>query len=152
MELLQELVVQSCGLCKSYPSKVSKIYFRRSKFGDDPIKKSEYDLKSSINDDVHLSFPIFGRRGREVATNTTFTLLIKSPGIAAVVRDENIVDVILLKMVLNVFTVWAFLLITCLIASIFGMLVWFTVRNLFKSLSILLACIEVFLLIKRRVC
>ena len=121
-------MIQSCGFCKSYSNKISKVYFERSKFGDNPVKDSEFDLKSSINNNVDLSFPIYERNGREIAVNSTFILLLHSPGIAAVVRNENKVDVIVAKVVLNVFSIWPFLLISYLIASLFGMLIWFTVR------------------------
>ncbi|XP_065669654.1 uncharacterized protein LOC100199700 isoform X3 [Hydra vulgaris] len=126
VDLLQDMVVQSCGICNGYSSKLSKLYFDRTKFGGNPVKNSEFDLKLSISNDIDISFPIYGRNGYEVATNTSFMLLIQSPGIAAVQRDESNGDVIFLKMILNVLSVWSFLLITCLIASLFGILVWFT--------------------------
>ncbi|XP_065685065.1 uncharacterized protein LOC105845853 isoform X1 [Hydra vulgaris] len=126
VDLLKDMVVQSCGTCNGYSSKFSKLYFDRTKFGGNPVKNSEFDLKLSVSNDIDISFPIYGRNGYEVATNTSFMLLIQSPGIAAVQRDESNADVIFLKMILNVLSVWSFLLITCLIASLSGILVWFT--------------------------
>ena len=126
VKLLQEMVIQSCGSCQDYPN--SQLYFTQSKSGDDPVKSSEFELKNSINDDVDLSFPIYGVEGHEVAPDSTFSLLVKSPGMLMVVRDENKINDVIKKMILGVFNVWPLLLVSYAIASLFGILIWFTVR------------------------
>ncbi|XP_065669649.1 uncharacterized protein LOC101238067 isoform X5 [Hydra vulgaris] len=126
VNFLQDMVVQSCGTCNGYSSKLSKLYFDRTKFGGNPVKNSEFDLKLSISNDIDISFPIYGRNGYEVATNTSFMLLIQSPGIAAVQRDEHNADVMLAKMISKVLNVWSFLLISYVLGLLFGIFFWFT--------------------------
>ncbi|XP_047125702.1 uncharacterized protein LOC101241605 isoform X1 [Hydra vulgaris] len=124
IKLLQDTVVQSCGSCKGYNS--SKLYFTQSKYGDDPVKSSELDLKNAINKDVDLSFPIYGVNGREVAPDSKFSVLVVSPGIAMVVRNENTINQVIKQMVLGVLNVWPVLLISYAIAFIFGIFIWFS--------------------------
>ncbi|XP_065685087.1 uncharacterized protein LOC105844513 isoform X2 [Hydra vulgaris] len=124
LKLLQEMVVKSCGSCQGYSS--SKLYFNQSKTGDETIKSSEFDLKNAINKDVDLSFPIYGMNGREVAPDSEFSVLLMSPGIALVVRNENTINQVINKMLLGVLNVWPVLLISYAIASIFGIAIWFT--------------------------
>ncbi|XP_065669702.1 uncharacterized protein LOC105844513 isoform X3 [Hydra vulgaris] len=124
LTLLQEMVVKSCGSCKGYSN--SKLYFNLSKSGDETIKSSEFDLKNAINKDVDLSFPIYGMNGREVAPDSEFSVLLMSPGIALVVRNENTLNQVINKMLLGVLNVWPVLLISYAIASIFGIAIWFT--------------------------
>ncbi|XP_065669705.1 uncharacterized protein LOC105849170 isoform X5 [Hydra vulgaris] len=124
LTLLQEMVVKSCGSCQGYSN--SKLYFNLSKTGDETIKSSEFDLKNAINKDVDLSFPIYGMNGREVAPDSEFSVLVMSPGIAIVVRNENTINQVINKMLLGVLNVWPVLLISYAIASIFGIVIWFT--------------------------
>ncbi|XP_047125711.1 uncharacterized protein LOC105849170 isoform X2 [Hydra vulgaris] len=124
LKLLQEMVVKSCGSCQGYSN--SKLYFNQSKTGDETIKSSEFDLKNAINKDVDFSFPIYGMNGREVAPDSEFSVLVRSPGIALVVRNENTINQVINKMLLGVLNVWPVLLISYAIASIFGIAIWFT--------------------------
>ncbi|XP_047125709.1 uncharacterized protein LOC105850908 isoform X2 [Hydra vulgaris] len=124
LTLLQEMVVKSCGSCQGYSN--SKLYFNQSKSGDETIKSSEFDLKNAISNDVDISFPIYGMNGREVAPDSEFSVLVMSPGIAIVVRNENTINQVINKMLLGVLNVWPVLLISYAIASIFGIVIWFT--------------------------
>ncbi|XP_065685076.1 uncharacterized protein LOC100197582 isoform X2 [Hydra vulgaris] len=124
ISLLQEIFFFSCGTCKSYSNKYSTLHFRRSKHGN-PIKKSEFELKASIKGDVDLSFPIYGKIDQSFSPNSTFVILLNSPGIAGVVRNENTIESTILRLAIKIFTVWPLLLITFLIASAFGMVIWF---------------------------
>ncbi|XP_065669709.1 uncharacterized protein LOC105850908 isoform X4 [Hydra vulgaris] len=124
LTLLQEMVVKSCGSCQGYSH--SNLYFNRSKSGDETIKNSEFDLKNAINNEVDISFPIYGMNGREVAPDSEFSVLVMSPGIAIVVRNENTINQVINKMLIGVLNVWPVLLISYAIASIFGIVIWFT--------------------------
>lgn len=126
--MLSELMVEACGTCKPYGQ--SKIHFFTSKTGESPQKETELDLKNSISSHVDASFPIYGDKFRKVLVpESLYTLVIPSPGCSIVVRDSKRADTVN-RMIFNVLKVWPLLLVSYCIATLFGFLIWFSVRIL----------------------
>ena len=106
----------------------SILYFNTSKTGVDPNRRTMYEMKLSINEHVDVSFPYYERRKIEsVVPGSAFVTIIPSPGCAFIVRAAINVNEITATLVLNVVKVWPLLLVSYCIATLFGILIWFTV-------------------------
>ena len=127
--VIQSMIIEACGTCDQYAN--STLHFDVSRTGLDPNRRSVYELKVSITDDVDVSFPYYERRSTQtVVPGSIFVPLISSPGCAFIVRDELNIEKITHTLVLKVLKLWPLLLISYCIASLFGILIWSTVSSL----------------------
>ena len=127
--VIQSMIVEACGTCDQYSN--STLHFDVSRTGLDPNRRSVYELKISITEDVDVSFPYYERRStKTVVPGSIFVPLISSPGCAFIVRDELNVEKITHTLVLKVLKLWPLLFISYCIASVFGILIWSTVSSL----------------------
>ena len=124
------MIIEACGSCKPYQKSI--LHFYVSQTGENTKKFSEFDLKLAISTAVDLNFPIYGQSSREViAPDSLFVQLVPSPGCSVIVRDETKLASMIDKMILGVLNVWPLLLVSYLIATIFGQLVWFFVSIIY---------------------
>jgi len=120
-----DMPIAACQSCHKY--KISHIFYNASKSGANPDKKTVYELKRAINSDVDVSFPYYDRVDVEnVVPGSVFLPVIQSTGCAFIVRDELDIHKIVTNLILSVFNVWPFLLVAYAIATMFGILIWFT--------------------------
>ena len=123
---IRNMIIDACGSCEQYAKSI--LYFNTSKTGVDPNRRTMYEMKLSINKHVDVSFPYYERRKIEsVVPGSAFVTIIPSPGCAFIVRAAINVNEITATLVLNVVKVWPLLLVSYCIATLFGILVWFTV-------------------------
>ena len=126
-ELILEMMIKACGGCKLY--RQSKLYLDLSKSGANPNRGNSYELKISIADDVDVSFPYYERSSFEaVMPNSVYLTILESPGCAFIVRNVIDVKAITITLIKNVLQVWPLLLVSYCIATLFGILIWFTVN------------------------
>lgn len=122
------MMVQACQHCKHYKSSV--IFYNLSKSGESPNKKNELNLKKGISEIVDVSFPYYGRKSViEVMPKSSFIPIISSSGCALIVRDEVNIEEIVQKIVWGIIDIWPMLIISYCIATLFGMMIWFTVGH-----------------------
>ena len=123
--LLRDIILQSCGGCKSYSHSSIQFYATRNGVYND--KLSEYALKQSIGSEIDISFPIYGQIGRQVSPKGSFLQLIYSPGMAVVVRNQTNPDELFKKLLMIIYSVLPFFLVSFLIAASLGIVIWFLV-------------------------
>ena len=127
--VIHSMIIDACGSCDQYSN--STLHFDVSRTGLDPNRRSVYELKISITNDVDVSFPYYERRStKTVVPGSIFVPLIPSPGCAFIVRDELNVERLTMTLILNVLKVWPLLLVSYCIATLFGILIWSTVSIL----------------------
>ena len=127
--VIQSMIIEACGSCDQYLN--ATLHFDVSRTGLDPNRRSTYELKISITDDVDVSFPYYERRStKTVVPGSIFVPLISSPGCAFIVRDELNVERLTMTLILNVLKVWPLLFVSYCIATLFGILIWSTVSRL----------------------
>ena len=124
--MIESIILEACGSCKTYEQSIFHLF--QSISGLPTNKQSEKKLKNSINNQVDVSFPVYTSKDRtEVVPGSSTVQIIPSPGCSLIVRDEaNMVGVVD-KMILGILQVWPLLLVCYSIATLFGILVWFTV-------------------------
>ena len=124
--MIESIILEACGSCKTYEQSI--FYLFQSISGLPTNKQSEKKLKNSVNDQVDVSFPVYTSKDRtEVVPGSSTVQIIPSPGCSLIVRDEaNMVGVVD-KMILGILQVWPLLLVCYSIATLFGIMVWFTV-------------------------
>lgn len=124
--MIESILLEACGSCKRYEQSIFHLY--QSLSGLPTNKGTEKNLKNSINDAVDVSFPIYAFKDRtEIIPGTSVVQIIPSPGCSLIVRDETNMVGVVDKMILGILQVWPLLLVCYSIATIFGILVWFTV-------------------------
>ena len=127
------MIIAACGSCRGYEKSI--LFFNTSKNGVDPNRRSMYEMKLTINEDVDVSFPYYERREVEaVVPGSAFVQIIPSPGCAFIVRAAVDVEKLTETLVMNVLNVWPLLLVSYSIATLFGILIWFTVSLFFRYL------------------
>lgn len=125
-DLIESIILEVCGSCKLYDQSIFHMY--RSATGLPNNKESEQQLKNGVNDLVDVSFPIYAYKDRtEIIPGTSVVQIISSPGCSLIVRDETKIAGVVEKMVIGILKVWPLLLVSYSIATMFGILVWFTV-------------------------
>lgn len=119
------MLLEACGICAGYEHPT--LQFFASKTGLLTRKKNERELRNHISPDVDISFPIYETEGKRMSGNSRFVKFIPSPGCVIIVRDENNDRKQLYAAINGVLNIWPFLLISYLIASISGLVVWLLV-------------------------
>ena len=126
-ELIYEMMIKACGGCKLY--RQSRLYLDLSKSGANPNRGNSYELKISVGDDVDVSFPYYEHSSFEaVMPNSIYLTILESPGCAFIMRNVIDVKAITITLIKNVLQVWPLLLVSYCIATLFGILIWFTVN------------------------
>ena len=116
-----------CGNCSSY--KDSALYYDRTKYGKNPKKESEMQLKQNVNDDVHLYFPISGLKEVTVFQSIhQFVQIVESPGSAFIVVDESKKPKTT-QMINQLFATWPLIVMIILLMILAGVLIWLTVSS-----------------------
>ena len=123
--MVEQILTEVCGTCKDWNA--PKFYYDVSKTGENPVKQSEHELKRDISRNVDISFPVYGQDGRSFVDNSLFFLIVPSSGCSLIVRSGKDPVVELEAMIIGILQVWPFLLITYIIASVFGSVAWLIV-------------------------
>ena len=124
--MIESIILEACGSCSTYEQ--SRFHLFQSISGLPTNKQSEKKLKNSINDQVDVSFPVYTYKDRtEIIPGTSTVQIIPSPGCSLIVRDETNMVGVVDKIILGILQVWPLLLVCYSIATLFGILVWFTV-------------------------
>ena len=118
-------VTAACGQCPSYQS--LEVNYFRTKFGRYADQRDEQTVKNKVNDDVHVSFPIYGDANvKTFAGFYYFIGFVNSPGFAVVVRDDyKSLDASVIYE--GIFKLWPVFLINVLLAYMFGIMIWMAV-------------------------
>ena len=124
--MIESIILEACGSCKNYKQSIFHLF--QSLSGLPTNKKTEKELKNSVNNEVDVSFPIYAYKDRtEIIPGTSVVQIIPSPGCSLIARDETNMVGVVDKMILGILQVWPLLLVCYSIATLFGILVWFTV-------------------------
>lgn len=122
------MLVQACQRCKYYKSSI--VFYNLSKSGESPNKKNELNLKKGISEIVDVSFPYYGRKTViEVMPKSSFVPIISSSGCALIVREKVNTEEVVRKIVRRIIDIWPMLIISYCIATLFGIMIWFTVGH-----------------------
>lgn len=124
--MIEEILVEACGSCKAY--KESKLNLYESRTGASPRKLSEKSLKKYVSGFVDVSFPVYGASSRPMMVpESMFQLVVKSPGCAIIGKKDETGPTVIINIISSMLGVWPLFLVTSLLMTIFGMLIWFLV-------------------------
>ena len=128
-QLVNGMVKASCGKCNN---EESQIYAYQSLSGENPVKKSAIEVKGSIGDEFHISFPVFGYSTiTRYMEKHVFILFIESSGSATVVRNEVDYAAKTINAFKSIGNIWPMYLITVVITAVCGIVIWAAV-SIFK--------------------
>ena len=136
--LVEGMIKQSCDKCNN---KEPGIYAYQSLSGENPVKKSETEVKRSIGKEFHVSFPVFGYSTiTRYMESHVFILFIESTGSATIVRNEINYAAKTVNAFKSIGNIWPMYLITVLITGVFGIIIWAAVSF---SQNALVACVRI---------
>ena len=124
-DIITETIETSCGVCNGRKPVISTF---QSRTGENPEKPSELGVKNAIGKEYHISFPVRGssEMTRYLGVNA-FVTLVKSTGIATVVRNEldhTAKTKAAFGAMVNVWPMYIIYVLTTLVA---GIIIWFFV-------------------------
>ena len=121
-EITDEMIKASCGACNKI---LPRINYYVSRTGENPEKRSELNLKNTIQNGYHISFPIFGRAEiRNFMDGHIFLELVRTPGSAMIVNGAIDYTAKTINAFKSIVIVWPMVLIIILISIIFGIFLW----------------------------
>lgn len=128
-QLVEGMVKASCEKCNN---EESKIYGYQSLSGENPVKESAIQVKKSIGNEFHISFPVFGYSTiTRYMEKHVFILFIESSGSATVVRNEVDYAAKTINAFKSIGNIWPMYLITVVITAVCGIVIWAAV-SIFK--------------------
>lgn len=124
-DLLTMVVDAICTGCRSHQS---TMYYNKTRDGRSSKKANVANVKNYLDDNVHFSFPIFGRFTlTRFAGVHPFVGIISSQGSALIVYQPEYKTVGFVNIFKAVFTAWPVVLIAVLLAMMSGWILWFLV-------------------------
>jgi len=123
-DLIRDMVVDACGSCKKYSK--SQLHYYTTRSGDPNNQYDEETIKQTMSSDIEVAFPFYSKPGRTVAPDSLYLQVTGTPGFSILVRDESSVAAKVEKMIIGVLNVWPLLLVSYCIATLFGILIWFS--------------------------
>ncbi|XP_057292100.1 uncharacterized protein LOC130614680 isoform X2 [Hydractinia symbiolongicarpus] len=122
-DILTMVVDAICTGCRSHHS---TMYYNKTRDGRSSKKSNVANVKKYLDDNVHFSFPIFGRFTlTRFAGEHPFVGIISSQGSALIVYQPEYKTVGFVNIFKAVFTAWPVVLIAVLLAMMSGWILWF---------------------------